>query len=223
MRRCFLVLTVISFAGWSQPQQPQPPIVVQIQTPPANPWMRLVELVIPGIIGAGLALLGVWYTNKNNAVTNAANRQHDLEKLNREHTFGLKRDVLMRLTQLFVQERNAVAEWRFQMEVANATTMPNAFLLNENEEQRKDIVEQIGRSELDQATAAACLAISDDLWQSAQGVRRSLFEAVSELVHQGTLANSNNNYTKTNAQLDEELFAFIQAARKELGIVHIDA
>jgi hypothetical protein len=80
MRRFLLVLTFITFAGWSQPaqQQAQPPIPVKIEMPPTNPWVRVVELIIPGIIGAGLALLGVWFTNKNNAAANAANRQHQL-------------------------------------------------------------------------------------------------------------------------------------------------
>jgi hypothetical protein len=78
MRRSLLILAAISFSAWSQPaqQQAQPPIVVQVQMPPTNPWMHLVELVVPGIIGAGLALFGVWLTNKNNAATNAANRGH---------------------------------------------------------------------------------------------------------------------------------------------------
>jgi hypothetical protein len=124
MRRSLLVLTFISFAGWSQPaqQQAQPPIVVQVQMPPANPWIRLVELIIPGIIGAGLALLGVWFTNKNNAATNAANRlhdaatnaanrQHDLEKLNRAHSFALKRDVLIKFTQSLVRTLAALRTW----------------------------------------------------------------------------------------------------------------
>src|ERR1039458_6161378 len=81
MRRVLLTLFLISVSGWSQAaQQPaQPPIVVQVQMPPANPWMRLVELIVPGIIGAGLALFGVWLTNRNNARTNAANRQHQLD------------------------------------------------------------------------------------------------------------------------------------------------
>lgn len=80
MRRFLLILTAITFSVWSQPtqQQAQPPIVVQVQMPPTNPWMHLVELVVPGIIGAGLALFGVWLTNKYNAATNAANRQHQL-------------------------------------------------------------------------------------------------------------------------------------------------
>ena len=81
MRRSFLILTAISFSVWSQPAQQAtpPPIVVQVQMPPTNPWMHLVELVVPGIIGAGLALFGVWLTNKHNAATNAANRQHQVD------------------------------------------------------------------------------------------------------------------------------------------------
>src|SRR2546427_8155916 len=80
MRR-LLMLSVIAFSGWSQlaPQQSQQPIVVQVQMPPANPWVHFVELVVPGIIGAGLALFGVWFTNKNNVATNAANQRHQLD------------------------------------------------------------------------------------------------------------------------------------------------
>lgn len=81
MQRWLFIFTFSSLAGWSQPaqQQAQPPIAVQVQMPPTNPWMHIFELVVPGIIGAGLALIGVWLTNRNNAATNAANRQHALE------------------------------------------------------------------------------------------------------------------------------------------------
>jgi len=82
MRRLLLTLTLLSVPGWSQlpAQQPaQPPIVVKVEMPPTNPWwIHLVELVVPGIIGAGLALLGVWLTNKRNVAENAANREHQL-------------------------------------------------------------------------------------------------------------------------------------------------
>jgi hypothetical protein len=88
MRRFLFILTILSVPGWSQPaQQPaQPPIVVKVEMPPTNPWVHLVEIVVPGIIGAGLALFGVWLTNRNNAATNAANRQHalDIEKIKDE-------------------------------------------------------------------------------------------------------------------------------------------
>src|SRR5260370_29803224 len=81
MRRFLFTLTLISFSGWSQPTQPnsQSPILVQVEMPPTNPWMRVIELVVPGIIGAVIALFGVGLTNKNNAATNAANREHQLK------------------------------------------------------------------------------------------------------------------------------------------------
>jgi hypothetical protein len=85
MRRFLLVLTVISFAGWSQPAQPQaqPPIVVQVQMPPETLWTTLLKLAIPTLLGAGLGagltLYGVRLTNKHNAAENAANRRHQLQ------------------------------------------------------------------------------------------------------------------------------------------------
>lgn len=74
--RLLLMLTVLSVSGWSQPvqQQAQPPIVVQVQMPPTNPWVHFVELVVPGIIGAGLGagltLYGVRQTNRYHAAEN---------------------------------------------------------------------------------------------------------------------------------------------------------
>src|ERR1022692_1488795 len=81
MRRFLLIFTVLSVPGWSQlsAQQPaQPPIVVKVEMPRTNPWVHLVELVVPGIIGAGIAFLGVWLTTKSHAAENAANREHQL-------------------------------------------------------------------------------------------------------------------------------------------------
>jgi hypothetical protein len=110
MRRFLLTLTVLSVPGWSQPaqQSAQPPIVVKVEMPPTNPWVHLVEIVVPGIIGAGLALFGVWLTNKNNAATNAANRQHalDIEKIkdqiaaeakSRDNRWEFRKDVYLNL------------------------------------------------------------------------------------------------------------------------------
>jgi hypothetical protein len=116
MRRFWLIITVISFAGWSQPpqQQAQPPIVVKVQMPPTNPWMHLLELVVPGIIGAGLALFGVWLTNKHNDATNEANRQHqlDVESIkdeiaaqakSRDNRWEFRKDVYTNLIRLAVE------------------------------------------------------------------------------------------------------------------------
>jgi len=110
VRRFLLTLIIVSSAGWSQPaqQQAQPPIVVQVAMPPTNPWARIMELVIPGIIGAGLALFGVWLTNRSNAATNAANRRHalDVERIkdeiaaeakSRDNRWEFRKDVYVNL------------------------------------------------------------------------------------------------------------------------------
>src|ERR1039457_7233460 len=109
MRRFLLILTFISFAGWSLPaqQQAQPPTTQQT---PAS-WIHLAELAVPGIVGIAGALFGVLLTNRYNAATNAANRKHELEKLNREHSFTFKRDVLIHVTQSLVQTLAALKLW----------------------------------------------------------------------------------------------------------------
>jgi hypothetical protein len=195
--------------------------------------MRLVELVIPGIIGAGLALLGVWYTNKNNAITNAANRQHDaannaahrlheLDKLDREHTFALKRDSLIRLTQSFVQTVAALKQWA---DSTGDLLLSRTYEEEGSEKMKEDIEKEskhwaeymLRRTELDQTTASACLAISNDLWLSAQELAESITKADNEVDSSVVDAN------KMIEKLGESIASFVRAARRELGIVHIDA
>lgn len=57
--------------------------------PPANPWTRVVELVVPGIIGASLALFGVWLNNRTNRTLTEDNRKHELAKALKERHFEL--------------------------------------------------------------------------------------------------------------------------------------
>jgi len=80
MRRSFLILTALSISAWSQPPAPQhqTPVVVKVEMPPTNApnaWRHFAELILPGIIGAGFAPLGIWLTTKHNDKTNAANRK----------------------------------------------------------------------------------------------------------------------------------------------------
>ena len=81
-----LILLMFLLAAVSSSQQPQttrpaepPPIILKVEMPPTDPCMRLIEIVVPGIVGAGLALLGVWLTNRTNERTNTANRLHQQE------------------------------------------------------------------------------------------------------------------------------------------------
>jgi hypothetical protein len=61
-------------------QQPQslPPITVKVEMPPQNSWIRLLEILLSGVVGATSALLATYLTNKRNASESAANRQHQL-------------------------------------------------------------------------------------------------------------------------------------------------
>ena len=184
------------------------PVVVTVQTPPTSPWMHLVELVVPGIIGAGLALFGVWLTNKHNAAENRANR-----------SFALKRDVLTRVTQSLVQTIHAVEV------LSNARTTPE-YLENsgataaETEQAVEDIEKawaefRLRRTELTQNIATASLAVSDDLWKSAQAIAQSIEDANLEAY------NRNSGWTSRLEGVQHQVTEFTQEARKELGIVRI--
>lgn len=82
MRKLILFTLLLGGLSWCQTATTQPappPIVLRVEMPPTNLWVRVVELVIPGLIGAGSAFLGVWLTNWRNAAENAANRAHQFE------------------------------------------------------------------------------------------------------------------------------------------------
>jgi hypothetical protein len=221
MRQFLLVFTVITLAGWPQPAQPQAqaPIVVKVDMPQTNPWMHLVELVIPGIIVGSIAFFGVWLTNRNQAKTNEHNRTAELEKLNREHSFALKRDVLIRLTQSLVQTLAALRDWDnskdYLAHLEVNTGVPPAEMTRAVAETEKAWTEYwLRKNELEQATAAACLAISDELWKSAQTLGASIADARRQ-----SLSGQSSPFEDA----DKQIAAFTKAARKELGIVHIDA
>ena len=65
MRRFLLILTVLTFAGWSQPaqQQAQTPIVINNVPPHEGFWTGLLKLAIPtiaaAVLASGITLYGV--------------------------------------------------------------------------------------------------------------------------------------------------------------------
>jgi hypothetical protein len=176
--------------------------------------------VVPGIIGAVLALFGVWLTNRNNAANNAINRQHDLEKLNREHSFILRRDVLLRITQSLVQTLATLKDWhdcREYLEYVQAHhETDNKIQEAEGNISKAWAKYSSRRIELEQATASACLAVSKDLWKSAPAVEEAIAEACRQL------ATRRSSPTSTIEQVEKQITNFIQAAGKELGVVRID-
>jgi hypothetical protein len=206
MRRILLVLTFMSFAAWSQPAQQQAQAPSAPQTPVS--WIHLAELAVPGIVGIAGALIGVLLTNRYNAATNAANRKHELETLNREHTFALKRDVLIRVTQLLVQTHAALEDWERWKDTAEL-----AEHIGESDQLKHAVLEESRnrteylskQNELAEATAAACLAVSDELWKSAQAIAASIWQANQQLLVR------QSQRTKTVEQVHEEIMALNQS------------
>jgi hypothetical protein len=216
MRRTLLVLTFTTVAGWSQPASQQaPPTAQKAENQPPKPWIHLAELAVPGLVGIAGALIGVFLTNKCNAATFAANRKHELEKLNREHSFTLKRDVLIRLTQSLVQTLAALKDWDnskdYLAHLEASTGVPPSEMKRTVAETEKAWTEYwLRKNELEQATAAASLAISDELWKSAQTLAALIADARRQ---------SLTGHSSPFEDADKQIAAFIRAARNELGIV----
>jgi DNA repair exonuclease SbcCD ATPase subunit len=186
-------------------------------------WTGFLKVALPTILaaalGSGITFYGLKQTNKHHAAENAANRQHELEKLNREHSFALKRDVLIRLTQSLVQTIAALREWDISRDYLAQLRVngeePNAEMRRVSEEISKAWTEYwLRRSELEQAIAAARLAVSDELWKSAQAAGACI-EQVQEL--------TTNGEPPCYDIADYQIEVFTKAARKELGVVNIDA
>jgi len=62
------------------------PPIVHVEMPKSDPVTHLIEVFLPGLIGAAIALSGVWLTNRTSEKTNALARQHqlDLERIKDE-------------------------------------------------------------------------------------------------------------------------------------------
>jgi hypothetical protein len=218
MRRSSLILTVLSLSAWSQPQQQaQLPPVVKVEmppTPPPNFWRHAFDLAMPGFVGGLSAWIAVWLTSRNNERTNAANRKHDLEKLNREHSFNLKRDVLLRLTMSLVQTHSALMDFESAVGYVGYVQANGEDDLRAAEEDVPKCRSEYWRTrtECQQSTASASLAISDELWKSAQ--------AVSELIDEGyRLVATRQDSSQAVKQVAEGILKFTQDSREELGIV----
>ena len=166
--------------------------------------------VVSVFVGAAIAFVTAWLTNK-------ANRDHDLEKQNREHAYALKRDVLLKVTQCLVQTHATLKDWEnakgyVEYLDANGEAGKDEIKHLEEEVQKSWNEHWSMKLELDQAIASACLAVSDDLWKSAQQIERSIVQA-RNCIRNDTLSG------KTTEQVGDEILAFTKQARMELGIV----
>jgi len=217
MRRFLLIFTLLSVPGWSQaaaPQPGQPPIVVKVEMPPTNPWVHTAELGISGLIGFLSALITVWLTTRNNAATQDANRQHELELLIRRQSFELKRDLLLRLTAGLVQTRTALEELESALSSLDSTRNEGGDETLAAEQYDKSMSQYYSKqTDVDQFTATASLAVSDHLWKSAQAISASSADAYRRI-----FSRSGTFHTALE-QIDKDVAAFTQDARTELGII----
>jgi hypothetical protein len=222
MRRFLLALTAFAFLGWSQPAQPQaqPPIVINNVQPHEGFWTGLLKLAIPTIAGAALASGITLYGLK--ADENKANRQHELEKLKRQHSFELKRDVLMRVTLAQVQTLTALIRWEYSKRLLESLQVNGEEVYGELKHAEDQAAATFAEyklrgDELSQATTSSRLAISDELWQSAKHIVESIRELHSQAI------NDTSSGMITPKRVDDEITQFTEAARMELGVLDMDA
>jgi hypothetical protein len=181
--------------------------------------MRIGELAIPALLGAGLALLGVHRTNKNNAATNAANRVHELEKLDRQFHREFKRDRLIRIAESLTLSLRALEGWYDKSHRLEYLESSNIGTPDELEAVKRDVAKkrvhyELRQTELAQATASAGLAVSDDFWKSVRAV-----EALVAAAHDRLMAERPSHHDEILREVSAEITKLIQSGRNELGIM----
>src|ERR1039458_1375116 len=103
MRPLLLTFAALAISAPSQPaqQQAQLPPVIKVEMPPTKPpnlWIHLAELIVPGIIGGGLALFGGWLATKYNRALNATNHEYEVERWERQMRWTAKKERYEALT-----------------------------------------------------------------------------------------------------------------------------
>jgi len=203
MRRSLLTLTAIGFSAWSQPapQQAQPPIVVQVQMPPTNPWVHLVELVVPGIIGAGLALFGVGLTNKHQRSLNETNHAYEIRKWHGEQQFQLKKEFYFTLIRTAYDLQENVRRYAgFRMFAKEHPAADNASQLQEH----MRTVEQLKRA-LSCAISIGWIVLSKGQFEQLRLLDEFAFKLMLK------------QDEPTDAAIHDLLAKVVESAKRDLG------
>jgi hypothetical protein len=217
MRRIVLLFFALSVLGRSQTVQQlaQPPIVVKVEMPSESAWTTLVKLVIPTILGAGLALYGVRQTNKHNTAENAANREHQLrletakaeiavKYKSRDNRWAFRKDVYCRLIQTTSALINNLADLRHILKNANGenVTSKTAPLV----ERRMELTRELMNN-----ARLAPLAAADNVVNALEAAKPRISGA---RVHSSV--DWEREITDTIAGLEELLKHFQDSGRKDL-------
>jgi len=212
MRNLVLGLALFSCIGWAQADQTN----VAVSTPTANS-VKLTgapptwpQFVFPPLIGASMALAGVWLTNRNNRTANERQRQHEMVRWRAEK----KQEVLSRIGQLLVQTNHALhhTEWRLkkatQLRNAQARAEEISIADESSGRARQELYERL--DELATVAGGAGFALSDPLWRRLQALHQAFTDATQR---------ERNAATSREAQLDglkTQMDKFLALARNEL-------
>ena len=163
MRRFLLTFTFISFAGWSQPVQPpaQPPIVVRVEMPPANPWLRVVEVVIPGIIGIAGALIAVWFTQRHQRRLEFHKAEIAARYKSHDNRWAFRKDVYVNILAACDALANSLVAVAEMQRVINSKSPGYESLLPLQQQNMSNIVRNQG--EFSKYALWAPLAMADDV------------------------------------------------------------
>ena len=126
--------------------------------------------------------------------------------------------VAVVLTQTLVQATDALKVWRHSLQNSdyvradpNREFRPEDVIIADDEVKKAFDEAANSKTALNEATAAACLAVSDDLWQIARSINLTLDDAQTQVRKAG-------EFNKTIEGVTEMITNFTQAAKKELRI-----
>ncbi len=157
---------------------PQQPVPIKIEMPVVSVWDQFIAYGVPSLIVAAMSLFGVWLTNRTIAASRKADREFELRKLDQQFHREFKRDALMRIAQSLARTLNALKAWHDALQylphAQYGDVGPDEAASAEEDYQKAWREYEICLSELDQAVAASCLAVSDQFWRSVQSAAESI-------------------------------------------------
>jgi hypothetical protein len=179
-----------------------PPIMVRVQNPVEDPWVSILKLLLPGVVGALSALVAVWITSRTTRRNLETSRRHEDEAANRDRDFELKKSTYFEITK---------GAYVFEEHVLRYRTLHHSIMdgknLNPEVPQRFDkAVEAVEESKLNltSAVSAASLFLPDH--QSSAALQLSML-ALTYMV---------DDTSESAAHFRVALRSFIGSARNDL-------
>jgi hypothetical protein len=183
----------------------QKPIVVKLDTPSQSILLPVIQFGLPVLSALVVVWLTAWFTNRNNRLTNEATRQHEMRKWRAEKQL----DVLSRIGLLLFQANDALTQ--------NDHTVTALELARDDNPKDREYAQlthqQLSkkRNKLGAIIGSSGFALSDSLWQRLLALQGQFTEACDR-------PRSDVQQRREQLRLlDEQIKAFNQAARTDLG------